>query len=393
MSSSAVEPVESEAGHSGPRIVAVDLFVVPLPKFKPFTTAYGVIADNHLFVRLQAENGTSGWGDSGHFTGSGERWETALVNGSYLAEATIGKDAYGIGALHALWARTVRGTFGYQAKSAFDMAIYDVVCRSHGMSLSDMLGGPQFDRFDVELNVPIGTREEVLGDVDRALSLGVRTLGLKAGKPSSPSIEHDVANFRAVRERFGYDFDLWIDFNQGAERHEALQAIRTLEQFRVGQVEQPVAGSDLDGMAYIAQRVDAPIVADEPIWGAASVLPVAAKRAADIIHAKLPKAGGIHGAVKLAAVCEVLNLPLTMAGLGLANYGQAALMHFLSTQPVCSRYPHKLRAGVLSYPQDVVVSVPQFDNGAFLLPRGPGFGLEIDVERLKSTSTDRRSFT
>jgi L-alanine-DL-glutamate epimerase-like enolase superfamily enzyme len=386
------ELAEAEIASQGPRIESIELFVLPLPKFKPFTTAYGTLGAPHVFVRVEAEGGHVGWGDTGHFDAAyaGERWETALINAEYLAKASLGRNAFALGPLHALWDGILAGN--PQAKCALDLALYDLVSRAKGMLLCDFLGGARVERLEVELNVPIGTREEVLKDIQRALDFGVRTLGTKAGRPTSPSIEHDVANFTAIRDTFGYDFDLWIDFNAGSTRTEAVQAIKTLEQFKLGQVEQPVAGWDLDGLAFVAEQVDTPVVADEPIIGAQSVLLVAEKNAADVIHAKLPKTAGIHGARKMAAVCEALNLPMTMAGFGLANYCQAALMHFLVTEPICHLYPHKLRAGELTYPDDVSER-PVWKHGAFQLPRRTaGVGLEMDEEKLRRLATESRRF-
>jgi len=377
---------------SAPPISAIELFVVGLKKYKPFTTAYGLHSEEHVFVRIEAENGTVGWGETGHFNpnNSGERWETALINGELIGRLTLGRSPFDIGRLHDAWDAALAGN--YRIKCAFDLALYDLSARILDVRLCDLLGGPLTDHIDVEMNVPIGTREEVFGDIQRALDFGCRTLGTKAGRPSSPSIEHDIETFKAIRDRFGYGFDLWIDFNAGSTPIEAVQAIKALEPFKLGQVEQPVVGWDLDGMAFVAREVDVPVVADEPIIGAQTVLAVYAKSAADVIHAKLPKTSGIHGALKMAAVCEALNMPLTIAGLGLGNYGQAALMHFLVTQPICLLYPSKLRAGTLVYPEDVVTALPRFEGGAFYLPsEGPSVGLEIDAERLAALTTDRRT--
>jgi len=394
MMATVAREMEQHAARTAAKVISVELFVVQLKKYKPFLTAYGVLGEPHVFVRLEAEDGTVGWGETGHFDTaySGERWETALINGEHIAKLVIGHSPFEVGRLHDTWDSKLAGN--YQIKCAFDLALWDLSARTLNVRLCDLLGGAAVERLDVQMNVPIGTREDVLKDVERDLAFGIKTLGTKAGRPSSPSIEHDVENFKAIRDTFGYGFDLWIDFNAGSTRMEAVQAIKALEPFKLGQVEQPVAGWDLDGMAFIAREVDVPVVADEPVWGAQSVLLINSHHAADIIHAKLPKMGGISGAIKTAAVCEALNLPLTIAGFGLSNYGQAALMHFLASQPICLLYPHKLRAGTLTYPEDVVVSLPRFENGAFFLPKdGPSFGLEIDPERLASLTTERRKVT
>ena len=377
------------------RVVAIELRVVNLPKFKPFKVAYGTIADPRLFVSITSESGHVGWGDTGHmipgYSPSGEMWETALVRGELIASLTIGQDPFQIGPLHAAWDAALASN--EQVKCAFDLALYDLAARIRGCSISDLLGGAFVSTFNVEMNIMIGSKEEVVADAGRALNLGVRTLGIKAGRPASPSIQHDVDMFRAIREAHGDDFDMWVDFNTGSNRQEAVSAIKALEPFGVGQAEQPVAAWDLQGMRYIVDRVATPVVADESVHGAPSVLEIAQKGAADIIHSKMPKEAGIYGALKIAAVCEALNMPLTMAGLGLSTYSQGALMHFLATQPICHHYSHKLRAGSLIYSDDIVAGSPPLVDGAFRLPRGVGTGLEMDVEKLRSMTVNEAVVT
>lgn len=362
----------------GSTIESVDVYLISLAKDKPFLTAHGFLVDEHVFVRLRTKDGVVGWGDSGHFLPAygGERPETSFLNTQFLAQSLVGRSVFEIGPAHEEWERLLFRN--RQAKCALDLAMYDAASRTAGVSLADYLGGAHTDRLMVEQNVAIGDLDTVLSDIERRLGQGIKTLGTKAGKPGSPSIEHDVAAVKAIRKRFGYDFDLWIDFNGGSDRNDAVRAIRELEQFQIGQVEQPVPEWDADGLRYVTAHVSVPVVVDEAIWDARSVLGVHEQSMADIIHCKLPKVG-IHGALRVAAMCEATGLPLTMAGFGLANYGQAGLMQFLASQPIALKYAHKLRAGRNVYPEDTVQEVPEMVDGAFSVPTGVGFGIEMDA--------------
>ena len=61
-------------------------------------------------------------------------------------------------------------------------------------------------------------------------------------------------------------------------------------------VEQPVARWDLDGLAWVSDRVDLPILADEAVFGVRDLVEVIRRRAADLVNVKLAKCGGLHPA-------------------------------------------------------------------------------------------------
>ena len=69
---------------------------------------------------------------------------------------------------------------------------------------------------------------------------------------------------RAVREAAGPDIGVRLDANQGWSREDAVAVIRALAEADLGVeiVEQPVAGDDVEGLAWVRERVDLPIMAD-----------------------------------------------------------------------------------------------------------------------------------
>ena len=58
-------------------------------------------------------------------------------------------------------------------------------------------------------------------------------------------------------------------------------------------VEQPVPAADLDGMAWVTERVSTPVMADESVYGVRDLVEVIRRRAADLVNVKLAKCGGL----------------------------------------------------------------------------------------------------
>jgi muconate cycloisomerase len=184
-----------------------------------------------------------------------------------------------------------------------------------------------------------------------------------------------------------------VDANAGYSRYEANRFLDGVDDLDVRLFEQPIAGWDIDGMAMLtAARPRTLIAADESIWDEHDAYRIVQAKAADVIHAKIPKCSGFFGLQKIATICEVAGLPLTVASLSMLDYGQAAIFQFIATNAICHQLRGKLRGSGLFFPEDVVQERLGFESGAFLLPDGPGVGLEIDEARVRSMSIATRSF-
>ena len=61
-------------------------------------------------------------------------------------------------------------------------------------------------------------------------------------------------------------------------------------------IEQPVHAKDWDGLKYVKDHVQTPIMADESIFSASDALKIVQGRYADLINIKLMKCGGIREA-------------------------------------------------------------------------------------------------
>jgi muconate cycloisomerase len=163
-----------------------------------------------------------------------------------------------------------------------------------------------------------------------------------------------------------------------------------MQEYGIRYAEQPVEG--VRRMAEVAQAVDVAIMADESAWTPQDVLEIVERRAADMISLYTTKPGGLFKAKKVAAVAEAAGLPLNVNGSHETGVGNAANLHLVASTkaiteagvfPVTSlkgQEPTQM-AGRM-YLDDIVSESFTFRNGALVVPKGPGLGVELDPDRV-----------
>ena len=312
------------------RIRAVRSSVLSIPLHTPFVTALRRTSTiDTLIVCLDLADGTTGLGEAPQVwavTGDSVASATACVE-QVLAPVLVGADSDDWDALAAGVARACARNFG--AKAAVETALLDAVARAAGMPLAHLfadvagvprrvsrgvgLGGGAAGVFEVATDVTIsaGSPEALRSAAQARVAEGFTRLKLKVGTDAAT----DVARVRAVREAAGPGIGVRLDANQGWSREDAVAVIRALAEADLGVeiVEQPVAGEDVEGLAWVRERVDLPIMADETVYGATDLERVIRLEAADAVNVKLAKCGGPLTGLRLLARAREAGLG-TMVG-------------------------------------------------------------------------------
>jgi muconate cycloisomerase len=221
-----------------------------------------------------------------------------------------------------------------------------------------------------------------------AVGEGVRTLKCKTGLDA----DRDVAVVRELRKAVGDSVTIRVDANEGYKNvWEAIRVIRQQEQFGILLCEQPVMGAE--PMAFIADRVDTPLMADESAWTAHDILELARLKAASCFSCYVTKPGGLFRARQQADVAQLLGLNCDIGGSIESGIGNAANLHLgAATQiatlaSVCPISRPQGTAGPsiagIYYLDDLVTEPFLFQDGAVLVPDGPGLGIEVDLNKLE----------
>lgn len=344
---------------------------VSVPLHTPFVTALRrTTTTESLLVEVTDSDGVTGWGESPQVwqvTGESVAGAQACIEGP-LAPVLVGSDPDDLAALTRRVAGAVARNFG--AKAALDVALHDLVARRRGVTLTALLGGGSL-RVPTDVTLSAGGAAE-LAEVARArVGEGFGTLKMKVGTDAATDVERVLAARAAV----GPATALRLDANQGWTAREAVHVITALEDAgaAVELVEQPVAAEDLDGLAWVTDRVSTPVLADESVYGVRDLTEVIRRRAADMVNVKLAKCGGLGPARALLELARahgmgsiVGSMMETHVGVGAA----ASLVAAVGTSAVAD-----LDAAWWSQSSPVRGGMT-YDGATVVLPDAPGLGVE-----------------
>jgi muconate cycloisomerase len=276
----------------------VDVEAIPVTvRRKPeirLRTAYGVRDTSAVvLVRVRCDDGSEGVGEAtGGPAWSGETQAiTCVVLRDLLGPAVIGMDPTHIERI----LERMHGAVRHHpfAKAAIEMACFDLVGKSVGLPVYQLLGGKYRDEIPIRFVVTATEPERAAAIAREWIDKGFQTLKVKVGF----EVEEDVRRVRAVREAVGPDVKLTIDANTGWDVPSAIRAIRAMDDLDLLFVEQPVRQDDPRWMADVRRAVNVPIMADESVFTPTDAISILHHGAADILSVYPGKNGGLLNAI------------------------------------------------------------------------------------------------
>lgn len=364
------------------QIRAISVFTADLPLAKPFRHASSGLIDRleEVVVKLETADGHTGWaevrGNAPYVTGDDRGRVVASLTGilcpalaarKQIAPATLGRVMDGIVAGNS------------PAKAALEIAAHDALARSLGVPLRRMLGGGDLASLPIHGSLPFCTPDQAARTALDYLDRGIRKIKVRVGLAR---LDDDLARLDAVREAVAghaaaADVQLATDTNQGWTVKQAIHALRRFEPYALAWAEQPVAGADLAGLREVRQSTATPILADESCGRMADLLRIIELRAADGVHLKLVKAGGIRALMAMVAVAEEAGLPYLVGQMDEGTLATAAgLACAAASSPMSCELWGFLR--VASQPFSELL----MRDGHVLLPTGPGLGIDVNEAAL-----------
>jgi muconate cycloisomerase len=334
-----------------------------------------------VLVELTSGDGVVGWGEAAPwevFTGTAEGSLAALD--IYLRPVVLGQP---VRRVRALMAEMDRALVGHaEAKVAIEMAMLDIVGRTSGLSVADLLGGRVRDTIPLSFSIADPDFEADLARMHEMVPAGNRIYKVKTGvKPH----KDDLAHLEAIRGAFGDAIDLRLDYNQALAPFEALRVLRDVDRFAPTFIEQPVPRDHLAAMASCAAALDTPILADESCFDSRDLMEIVRLRAADAISIKLMKSGSLFKAQGMMAIADTAGLPGYGGTLWEGGIGLAAGTQLIAATPGislgCEFYmPH----WVLT--EDVLEEKVPNRDGQVVVPDGPGLGISVSERSIRANA-------
>ena len=197
---------------------------------------------------------------------------------------------------------TSRGLKGNpSARAALEIAAHDMMGKRYGI--------PLYRHFELDpAALPLTTMSIGLDDPDVMLEKAIDARDFPILKVKLDA-DIDLSIVSRIKEATGAS--VTVDANCAWTRSEAVEKATELARIGVEFLEQPVAADDVEGLAYVRERTDVPVFADESC-PTSEQLPVVAP-AVDGVVIKLMKCGGLVEAVRMARKAREMGLK-TMIG-------------------------------------------------------------------------------
>jgi len=376
------------------RITRVEIFPLTKIRYKrPFKISRGYVGGPkmkwgfHVIAKVYTDDGIVGFGEARannphqHET----TWSVVAALEHFYGPALIGRNPFDIEAIMSDFDGLLPEN--YHARTVVDFALYDIMGKATGQPVCNLIGGRVHEKVPVKFPISQGTSEEMVEEALRIISeTGARYLKIKIGQ--SEKINQDLANIAAIRKAVGDDVKLQVDANAGYRNFwEALGVLRRVEEYGIALIEQPLPKWDLEGMAELARLLDTPILADESVFSPYDAMKVVKQKAADVINIKMPKAGGIHGAKRIAHIAEAAGLQVFVGSTTETGIGSAGGVHFFASTPNVWPVAACL-FGRYMLVDDMVTDETAFNihDGCVEVPDRPGLGVTLDEEALTEYS-------
>lgn len=358
------------------RIVRLSAFQVDLPLHEGsyrWSGGKGVEVFDSTVVRLETDTGLDGYGE---VCPLGPAYLPSYAAGARAGIAELGPFVLGLDPrqLSVVNDRLDGALKGHPyAKSAIDVACWDILGKATGLPISELLGGITDADFVLYRAISQEAPDEMARRVAEYRAEGYRRFQLKVGA----DVETDIERIRAAAARLGPGDILIADANTGWLRHEALRVVRSVRDVDV-YIEQPCA--TYEECLGVRALTDHPFVLDECIDSTEALVRAHSDRAADVVNLKISKLGGLTRARQARDLCVSLGLGMTIEDTWGGDIATAAIAHLAHSTP-----PRYLFTAT-DFNSYVTVSTaegaPVRVNGRMAAPKAPGLGIRPRSEVL-----------
>jgi L-alanine-DL-glutamate epimerase-like enolase superfamily enzyme len=275
------------------------------------------------------------------------------------------------------------------ARSAIDIALYDIMGKASNQPVYNLLGGAFQKTFGQLATMPRAEPNRMAEHAQVLLGKGYTCFEPKM-TGHLESLDADADRLEAMIEVVPGSALVIADPNQmwGTAKDTIEIFTRRFAGVANVAIEQPVPYHDLKGLAAITAAIPQKVVADEAIQNLATMIQVASEKPADMVSLKLGKCGGFYKALQMMRIAEAANLPVRIdwtqgsALLDTATGHLHAAVRLVGCDPGMD---YQLRIKDRPVKEGGV----QLKKGRLVMPEAPGLGLTVDEKVVRKLSQRR----
>ncbi|KAJ4986759.1 mandelate racemase muconate lactonizing protein [Stagonosporopsis vannaccii] len=358
-------------------IIRIDVFQVQLPY------AHGVYhlsagreyaSFDSTIVRITTNNGLEGWGESTPFGATYINSHALGVRAGIaeIAPHLIGLDPRRVDRINDAMDAALLGH--EHAKTAIDVACWDVFGKSVGLPVCELLGGRTDVKLSMMSSIGVCSPAEMRSKVAEYRAKGYKGHSIKIGGDPKADASSIVA---ALADKEDDEFFL-ADANTGLTVEMALRMLQLLPHGLDFVLESPCA-TWREHLA-LRRRTNVPMIIDELATDAASIVQLIADDAAEGVNLKISKAGGLTRARRQRDILLAAGLTIGVQDTVGSDVSFAAIMHLSQTIPARNfRCMLNTQDMVTLQTADLGYTI---ENGLITAPSAPGLGLNLRLDVL-----------
>ncbi len=339
-------------------------------------------------VRITTDDGITGVGECmTRLSGTALR---DIVH--YIKPALLGRDPRDIESVWDLmWSIMmnrghVKG-FYQEAMAGIDTALWDILGKSLGVPVWRLLGGRTNPRiWCYASSLRLRSIDVLREEIDAYKAAGFNAMKFKIGKDPM-RWRDEVKVVEQIRAHAGDDVTLMSDVNcgYGGDIKTALEVGRALEAHGIYWYEEPLAPDDIDGYAFLRDKLEIRIATGEADFNKYSFARFFKRDALDIVQHDAARAAGITESRKIADMAHAFrvayaphngsssNIIMTVS-LHLATYAPNFLIYEYMQSDWSKSQRNPLRWELCEMP------IKEFEDSHIVLEEKPGLGIELNEE-------------
>lgn len=323
---------------------------------------------------------------------------------THFRELLIGRDPRNIGVLWQEMFRKGSGLDGGRVEmavvSAVDVALHDLVAKSHGVPVYHLLGGRHRDFVPCFTPTTNPDAPDAVEIVKSMLDEGWEVLRLSMGGGEAADLfepRHSIAvtarGLIELRQAVGPEPVLGIDYHTMFTVAEAAAFCQRLPHGTLDFIEDPLHNGTPGAYRALRRMTEVPFALGEAFTSKWDWLPFIEEDLVNLARIDIANVGGFTEAMKVAALCEAHYIEM-MPHLAISPIQTATIIHFAAAVPNFAwmedrhRDTRALVEGKRSsyrppdsrmYPMHL-----EPDGVRWPVPTGPGLGVEVNEQMLEA---------
>ena len=360
-----------------------------ISKVEPISVSYPEPNDNGAvrnitLCRIETSDGVVGWGEAISMWPEACKATEVVISG--MSDILIGRDPVDNQVLsrevaNRAWWYGPEGIASF-ARSAIDIALWDLRGKVTGQSLISMLGGAVNTKIPVIASTHAfsASLEDEIEKHSRYIEQGFRGIKIGLGKKGAARLgydfDRDVLFMKMLRESIGPKPDIMFDRGQHLrwDTSHATRLTMAFEEYGLRWIEEPLEPWDLQGFRQLRTHCTSLIATSERCWTTEQYERLIATGIVDVVGCDPGRAGGITGFRELIHLVEHAQLwfnahawssaIITAASLALSASSNRCMLFEL--KPIENPMQHEL------------VDEPFWHTDGFIdAPTKPGLGIEV----------------